>query len=224
MWLEDVLNQSIEKTLAIINEKNPDLENKEEVARQVGVGAIVFNDLYTNRIKDVVFSWEEALNFDGETGPYVQYTHARACSLLRKAAEVYGDPADLAADGSGAGAAQGFDGELLAGAEAQQVAKEIYAFPERVVAAMEKLGAVDHQPPSRRSGAKLQPLSIMSARSSSMTTTPAGAARPRAGDDRDPARRTEADRPCRPGKDLQLLRNPAILEPNRPKEVWFRYG
>lgn len=143
VWLEDVLTQSIEKTLAIINEKNPNLENKEEVARQVGVGAIVFNDLYTNRIKDVVFSWEEALNFDGETGPYVQYTHARACSLLRKAAETYGDPAAVTADGAAAGSDGGADGEfgaeLVASGEALQVARDIYAFPDRVMAAMEKL-------------------------------------------------------------------------------------
>jgi len=65
--------------------KNPDLENKEKVAKDIGVGAIIFNDLSHSRIKDVSFSWETAFNFEGETGPYVQYTHARAASILRKA-------------------------------------------------------------------------------------------------------------------------------------------
>ena len=68
----------------IINEKNPDMEDKEQKAIDIGVGAIVFSDLSNNRIKDIDFSWEDALNFDGSTGPYVQYTYARACSVLRK--------------------------------------------------------------------------------------------------------------------------------------------
>jgi len=81
--LETVLLKAKESILEIIEEKNPDLENKEEVARQVGVGAIVFQELFHNRIKDYVFSWERMLSSEGETGPYVQYAHARACSLLR---------------------------------------------------------------------------------------------------------------------------------------------
>ncbi len=85
LFLEDVLNAAIEKTLEIITEKTPDLQDKPAVARQVGVGAVVWNALYNNRIKDVVFSWDKALNFEGETGPYVQYTHARCCAVLRKA-------------------------------------------------------------------------------------------------------------------------------------------
>lgn len=85
VYLEDVLNASIEKTLEIIKQKSPNLENKEEVARQVGVGALVFGVLYNGRIKDYTFSWEKSLNFDGETGPYAQYTYARACSVMRKA-------------------------------------------------------------------------------------------------------------------------------------------
>lgn len=85
VFLEDVLQKAIEQTRAIINEKNPDLLNKEEVAKQVGVGAVVFQELYTSRNKDYSFSLEKTLSFDGETGPYVQYTHARACSVLRKA-------------------------------------------------------------------------------------------------------------------------------------------
>lgn len=130
IWLEDVLTQAIEKTLAIIDEKNPNLPNKEEIARQVGVGAIVFNDLRTNRIKDVVFSWEEILNFEGETGPYVQYTLARACSLFRKTALKYSEATvDL----------DKVDLSVLTGPEAQAVLKEIYVFPQRIRLAMEKL-------------------------------------------------------------------------------------
>lgn len=83
--LEDVLNRAVEKSLAIITEKNPDLENKEEVAETVGVGAVVFSALYNNRIKDMVFSYDKVLNFDGETAPYVQYTVARCKSVIRKA-------------------------------------------------------------------------------------------------------------------------------------------
>ncbi len=83
--MEELLDEAVQKTLSIIDEKNPNLENKQKVAKDVGIGAIIFNDLYNSRIKDVVFSWERILNFDGETGPYVQYTHARACSVLAKA-------------------------------------------------------------------------------------------------------------------------------------------
>lgn len=85
IFLEDVLNKSIEMAAEIINQKNPELDDRDQVAQQVGVGAIVFGDLKNGRIKDVAFDWEEMLNFDGETGPYVQYTNARACSVLRKA-------------------------------------------------------------------------------------------------------------------------------------------
>lgn len=82
--MEDILNQAVEKTKNIIEDKNPDLKDKDQVAEQVGIGAVIFNDLYNSRIKNVVFDLERMLNFDGETGPYVQYTHARACSILRK--------------------------------------------------------------------------------------------------------------------------------------------
>jgi len=85
VYLEDVLNAAEEKTLEIIKEKSPDLENKREVARAVGVGAVIWGVMYNSRIKDTTFSWAKALNFDGETGPYAQYTHARCCSVLRKA-------------------------------------------------------------------------------------------------------------------------------------------
>ena len=88
IFAEDLLRESINKTTSIIDEKNPDIPDKEEVAKQVGIGAIIFNDLYNQRIKDVIFDWEKLLNFDGETGPYVQYTYARASSVLRKIGEV----------------------------------------------------------------------------------------------------------------------------------------
>ncbi|HNW87552.1 MAG TPA: arginine--tRNA ligase [Candidatus Limiplasma sp.] len=87
VYLEDLLRRAQEKALAIIEEKSPNLPNKEAVARQVGIGAVVYADLQNNRIKDIDFWWDRALNFDGETGPYVQYTHARCCSVLRKAEE-----------------------------------------------------------------------------------------------------------------------------------------
>ena len=81
--LEDVLIKATESIKEIIEEKNPNLENKELVAKQVGVGAVIFQELFHNRIKDYTFSWERMLSSEGETGPYVQYAHARACSLLR---------------------------------------------------------------------------------------------------------------------------------------------
>lgn len=83
--MEELLNQAVNETKKIIEEKNPELPNKEEVGKQVGIGAVIFNDLYNGRIKDVVFSWERMLSFEGETGPYVQYTNARASSVLKKA-------------------------------------------------------------------------------------------------------------------------------------------
>lgn len=82
--MEDILNSAVNKAINVINEKNPELENKEQVAEQVGIGAIIFNDLYNSRIKNVVLDLDKMLNFDGETGPYVQYTYARTCSLLKK--------------------------------------------------------------------------------------------------------------------------------------------
>lgn len=129
--LEELLTQAIDKTREIIETKNPHMENKDEVARKVGVGAIIFSDLSNNRIKDVVFSWEEALNFEGESGPYVQYTHARACSVLRKANG--GESGELAVK------PESIDASLLQNPEAMAVIKEIYLFAERVEQAMHKL-------------------------------------------------------------------------------------
>ncbi len=92
--MEELLKEAIDETKRIIDEKNPELPDKENVAKQVGIGAVIFNDLYNGRIKDVVFSWKRMLNFDGETGPYVQYTNARACSIIKKAGEIDFSKAD----------------------------------------------------------------------------------------------------------------------------------
>jgi arginyl-tRNA synthetase len=85
VYLEDVLDQAIAEAKRIIEEKNPSLPDKDQVAQDVGIGAVIFNDLKNYRMHEVDFRFEDVLNFDGETGPYVQYTHARACSVLRKA-------------------------------------------------------------------------------------------------------------------------------------------
>lgn len=89
--LDDLLNQSVKTVLETINEKNPELENKEKVAKKVGIGAVIFTYLKNSREKDIVFDWKEMLSFDGETGPYVQYSYARAKSILRKAGELKED-------------------------------------------------------------------------------------------------------------------------------------
>ena len=120
VYLEDLLNTSIQKARAIIEEKSPDLENKDEVAKQIGVGAVVFFALYNNRITDIDFWWDRALNFDGETGPYVMNTHARACSVLRKAGECDAEP----------------DYSALADPEAQDVVRLLGQFPEVAKAAL----------------------------------------------------------------------------------------
>ncbi len=87
VWLEDVISKCVEKACAIVEEKNPGLENKREIAEKVGVGAVIFGALYNNKIKDIVFSYDKVLSFDGETSVYVQYTCARANSVLSKAEE-----------------------------------------------------------------------------------------------------------------------------------------
>jgi arginyl-tRNA synthetase len=85
IFLEDMLDRAVELAEQIVHEKNPTLAHKHEVAEAVGIGAVVFADLSTRRVKDINFEWEKVLTFEGETGPYLQYTHARACSVLRKA-------------------------------------------------------------------------------------------------------------------------------------------
>ena len=83
--LEELLNEAITRASKIIEEKNSNLENKEEVAKKVGIGAVIFNDLYNSRIKDEIFDWDIMLNFNGETGPYLQYMYVRTNSVLEKA-------------------------------------------------------------------------------------------------------------------------------------------
>ncbi|MHB1314003.1 MAG: arginine--tRNA ligase [Christensenellales bacterium] len=119
--LKDVLERAVEKTLGIINEKSPALENKQETAKQVGIGAVVFHTLSNNRIKDIVFSFDRVLNFDGETGPYVQYTHARSCSVLLKSSG-YENP----------------DCTLLKEDEALVIAKQLDNFLEVLIEAARK--------------------------------------------------------------------------------------
>lgn len=83
--LEDLLNEAISRALKVIEEKNPQLEEKQEVAKKVGIGAVIFNDLSNSRIKDEIFDWDTMLNFQGETGPYIQYIYVRTKSVLEKA-------------------------------------------------------------------------------------------------------------------------------------------
>lgn len=130
VFLEDVLKGAIEKTAEIIKEKNPDVDNIEEITAQVGVGAVVFNELSNNRIKDYTFKWDQILNFDGETGPYVQYTHARCASVLRKAGA---ESVAMAEETSK------LDFSILNGCNsAYELTKLIYAFPEVIEQAGEK--------------------------------------------------------------------------------------
>lgn len=86
--LEDLLNESISRARVIIEEKNPSLEDKEDIAKKVGLGAVIFNDLSNSRVKDEIFDWDTILNFQGETGPYIQYTYVRTNSVLEKAGYV----------------------------------------------------------------------------------------------------------------------------------------
>lgn len=131
VFLEDVLNKAVEKTREIIKEKNPNAAEADidETAKTVGIGAVVFQELSNNRIKDYVFKWDKVLNFDGETGPYVQYTHARCASVLRKA----GDEAVKKAS-----AVDSIDCRYLCSESAYELAKLLYKFPDVVVDAGEK--------------------------------------------------------------------------------------
>ena len=86
--LKDLFATAIEKVKEIINEKNPDLPDKDNVAEAVGVGSVIFYYLYNNRIKDINFIMKDALSFDGNTGPYAQYTYARTCGILEKSTDI----------------------------------------------------------------------------------------------------------------------------------------
>ena len=120
VWLEDVISRCVEKAYGIISEKNPELENKRDVAEKVGIGAVIFGALYNSRIKDIVFSYDKVLSFEGETSVYVQYTCARANSVVEKG----GLPESYVAE------------ELLP--QEAEVIKEISAFPQAVKDAAEK--------------------------------------------------------------------------------------
>jgi len=129
VYLEEVLNRAVEQTKQVIIEKDVNTENVEETARQVGIGAVIFQELSNNRIKDYVFSWEKVLNFEGETGPYVQYTHTRAASLLRNAGE------------ETAKKAMNIDAlklKYIASDSGYELAKLIYQFPQIIKEAGER--------------------------------------------------------------------------------------
>ncbi|MDD6326979.1 MAG: arginine--tRNA ligase [Eubacteriales bacterium] len=124
IYAEDILLEAISKIREIIEEKNPNIPDKDETAKKIGVGAVLFNDLYNQRIKDVSFKWEKLLNFDGETGPYVQYTYARCASILRKI-----DDFDPSAP---------IDYSQITNPEAMDLLKEITRFPKVILDASEK--------------------------------------------------------------------------------------
>ena len=123
VFLEDVLKQAIEKTKETMLAKNPNALNVDEIAKQVGVGAVVFQELSNSRIKDYTFSWSRTLSFEGETGPYVQYTHARGCAVLRKAEE------EVTTD---------INYELLNDVDSAEVLKVIASFNKTILNAMRK--------------------------------------------------------------------------------------
>lgn len=122
--VEDLLNESIERASKILEEKNPNIENKEEIAKKVGIGAIIFNDLANSRIKDEIFDWDQILNFQGETGPYMQYIFVRTKSVLENANFKMNE--------------EDIDVKELLDDEAISVIKAIYQFKETLINVTEK--------------------------------------------------------------------------------------
>ena len=131
VFLEDVLKIAVSKTREIVTEKGVNADLIDETSKVVGIGAVMFNEFSSGRIKDYVFDWDEILNFDGETGPYVQYTHARCASVLRNAAEKFGDTVD-------AKTAENADLSPVLTPAAYELSKLIYAFPAAVKDAADK--------------------------------------------------------------------------------------
>ncbi|MGK0466979.1 arginine--tRNA ligase [Clostridium sp.] len=129
IFLDELLSQAVDKTLEIINEKNPELENKDDVAKKVGIGAIMFTYLKNHRERDIVFNWEEMLSFEGETGPYVQYTYARAKSILRKVEENSNSNNDSLV----------LDYKTLDSKEEFELVKQLEGFQSSIIYAIEKL-------------------------------------------------------------------------------------
>ena len=131
LFMEDVLVKAVELARGLIEEKNPSLKTKDRVAHAVGVGAIIFADLVNDREKNIDFDWEAILNFDGETGPYIQYAHARTCGVLKKG----GQRLEIDEQGS----ASSFDPAatgLLTSEEEQALLRALHAFPESIVNAV----------------------------------------------------------------------------------------
>lgn len=122
--LEELLSEAIQRAEKIIEEKNPDLENKKEVAKKVGIGAVIFNDLANSRVKDEIFEWNQILNFQGETGPYIQYTYVRTKSVLEKAGYVP--------------KVEEINAEKLSDEYSQSIIKLIYSFEDILVQVTDK--------------------------------------------------------------------------------------
>ncbi len=139
IFLEEVLTRARELAFEIIKEKNPSLAHKEEVARKVGLGAVIFGDLINDRIKDVEFDWEKVLDFSGETAPYIQYSHARICSILRRGEE--SSQAFLRPDGTANAVAPEElpDTGLLSSLEEQELLITMARFQEAVIRSAEEL-------------------------------------------------------------------------------------
>ena len=122
--VEDLLNEAIQRAGKVIEEKNPNIENKEDIAKKVGLGAVIFNDLANSRIKDEIFDWETILNFQGETGPYIQYIYVRTKSVLENAKFVPN--------------AQNIDIHEFINEESIEVIKNVYSFEDILKSVTEK--------------------------------------------------------------------------------------